>query len=142
VVVLDAYALVAVLAQEPAALKVEAVLHAERACVSTVNLAETYDVCLRVHRLPPERVRGDLDILLRETVEVVQTSAAEAWRAAELRLAHYDRRTRPVSIADCMLLAHAGPEDSVATADPHVAAVARAEGVGLTPLPDSRGRLP
>jgi hypothetical protein len=47
-----------------------------------------------------------------------------------------------VSLGDCFVLATAGPGDAVATADPVVAAVARAEGIGVESLPDSTGRRP
>jgi len=65
---------------------------------------------------------------------------ATAFKAARLRIEHYRRRERPLSLADCFLLAAASPEDRVATADPSVSEVARAEGIELLALPDSSGR--
>lgn len=68
--------------------------------------------------------------------------ASDAWRAADIRMRYYDRRTNPLSLADCLLLASVEPTDELATADPAIAAVARAEGTRLVPLPDSTGALP
>ena len=61
---------------------------------------------------------------------------------AQLRSRHYDRSQRAVSIADCILVAHARVGDSVATADPGVAGMARDEGVHVIGLPDRTGRWP
>jgi hypothetical protein len=43
------------------------------------------------------------------------------------RAGHYHRATRPLSLADAVLIASARPGDRIATADPHVLAVAREE---------------
>lgn len=141
---LDAYALVALIANEPAADEVEALLRRGEARIVVVNLAEAIDVLHRVHGLPAEAVREPLQpLLLRGVLAVRESSEAEAWLAAELRGQHYDRNSRPLSMADCLLLAAAlATEDSVATADRPVAEVARAEGVDLVGLPDSSGIRP
>lgn len=136
---LDAYGLVALLADEPAADEVERLLRSDECAVPAVNLAEAIDVLTRVHGVPGADVRAGLDPLLGEVVRVVAQGEAAAWRAAELRSKHYRRRLAPVSLADCLLLAAAGPDDTVATADPHVAHVARSEGIALVPLPDTAG---
>jgi hypothetical protein len=44
--------------------------------------------------------------------------------------------TRPISLADAVLIASAGPGDRIATADPHVLAVAREEKLDLLVLPE------
>jgi uncharacterized protein with PIN domain len=141
-ILLDAYALVALAADEPAAGDVEGLLRAGESAVTSINLAEAVDVTQRVRGLPPEDVRAALDPLLGEVVSVVAQGGGEGWRAAELRLRHYDRRTNPLSLADCFLLAAAGPDDRIATSDPPLAAAARAEAIGVIPLPDSSGRRP
>jgi hypothetical protein len=58
-----------------------------------------------------------------------------AQRAAEIRAQHYHRSKRPISLADAILIASAGPDDRIATADPDVLAVAGAEGLGVVRLP-------
>lgn len=58
-----------------------------------------------------------------------------ARRAAEFRSAHYHRSSRPISLADAILVASAGSNGRIATADPDVLAVARAEGLDTVALP-------
>lgn len=139
---LDAYALVALLADEPAAGEVEALLYTGGAGVAVVNLAEAIDVSARVHRVPVAELRASLEPLLGTAVIVVVQDASAAWRAAGLRRRYYDRRSCPLSLADCILLAAVGVDDAVATADPAVCSVARREGCGVLPLPDSTGARP
>ena len=62
-----------------------------------------------------------------------------AWRAAVLRSIHYTRTPCEVSLADCFLIAAATAEDEIATADPALAQVARAESLRILALPDSTG---
>jgi predicted nucleic acid-binding protein len=141
VIVLDAYALVAVATDEPAAPEVERLLRNERCTMSTINIAETLDVLVRVHELPREDVHALLDPVIGSEVEPLAPDAEDAWQAAALRARYYERRRRPLSLADCFLLAAARDEGAVATADPAVIDVARSEGLGLLALPDSSGRL-
>ena len=142
--VLDAYALVALIVDEPAAEIVESLLRSGDAAVSAVNLGEAVDVSCRVHGLDEDAVKTTLEPLIAgRHMSVIGLDDASAFRAAHLRIAHYDRRVCPISIADCFLLAAAtGPDDRVATADPSVAAIARAEAISVLPLPDSTGRFP
>lgn len=139
---LDAYALVALLADEAAAGEVEALLYAGQAEVAVVNLAEAIDVTARVHRIPESELRAALEPLLGTAVSVVVQDESAAWRAAELRRRHYDRRSCALSLADCLLLAAVGPDDAVASADPAVCSTARREGRTVLPLPDSTGARP
>jgi predicted nucleic acid-binding protein len=142
VILLDAYALIALAADEPAAPDVERLLREGGSAVTSVNLAEAIDVTQRVRGLPAEEVRGALEPLMGETVRVLSQGQDDAWRAADLRLRHYDRRTSVLSLADCFLLAAARPDDSIATSDPALASAARAEGIGVRPLADSSGLMP
>lgn len=110
--------------------------------MTSVNLAEAVDVAGRVYGLPHEDVRLFLEPLFADALTLAPLRAKHAWRAADLRGRYYRRRERPISLADCFLLAAASAEDGVATADPAVAEVAQAEGIDLVPLPDRRGRRP
>ena len=47
-----------------------------------------------------------------------------------------------MSLADCVALATAAAARAIATADPPLAAAARAEGIDVIALPDSEGRAP
>jgi predicted nucleic acid-binding protein len=58
-----------------------------------------------------------------------------ARRAAEIRARHYHRSSRPISLADAVLIASARQGDHVATADPDVLAVASAENFKTVALP-------
>ena len=142
-ILLDAYALVAFLAEEPAAGEVDELLRRGSCAISLVNLAEAVDVCGRVHALELEEVQPVIEMLVgAEQLELLAPSTAVAWRAAALRQAHYQRRTLELSLADCFLLAAARPGDEIATADAPVARVARQASLGVVPLPDSTGSRP
>jgi len=139
---LDAYALVAFFADEPARPDVEAILRRE--CVmSSVNFAESLDVLERVYGVEEEELRARLDPLLVDVIDIDAPSATDAWAAARLRSQHYRRSDRSLSIADCFLLVMGERRGvAVATADPAVAATARDESIALVPLPDREGNLP
>ena len=139
-ILLDAYALIAFVREEPAAAEVEELLREWDTGVTAYNFAEALDVLQRVHRVPEERVRGVIEPLLAGELELVSTGAEEAWRAGALRVRHYRKRVRELSLADCILLAHGRNGDRIATADPAVVAVARAERIETVALPDSSGR--
>jgi PIN domain nuclease of toxin-antitoxin system len=144
VTLLDAYALVALIADEPAAEEVEAILREGEARVVVVNLAEAVDVAQRAHGFAQSDVRGVLEpLLLANTLASAVSGEAEAWLAAELRGRHYSRKDRALSLADCLLLAHAVTDEAaIATADPPLATAARSEGVAVLALPDSSGKRP
>jgi predicted nucleic acid-binding protein len=141
-VVLDAQPVVAFLTGEPAADEVAALIAGERAQLSVAKAAEVLDVLIRVRRLDAEEARIGLDILLDEAVEAVPVTRPIALRAAELRAGAHRRRRIEVSFADCVAIATAEPDGRLATSDRALAKVARAEGVEIIALPDSRGRRP
>jgi uncharacterized protein with PIN domain len=140
VIVLDAYALVALLADEPAADQVGRLIAAEPTAVAAPNLAEAADRLGRIYAIAVERTRSAVGSL-QESIDLRVRAADErdAWRAAELRVKHYHRTNRPLSLGDCLLLAMTGEEDQLATADPHLLATAGDEGIAWIDLPDSRG---
>jgi uncharacterized protein with PIN domain len=141
---LDAYGLVALAADEPAATEVERLLRDGGCRVVAVNLAEAVDVCRRQHGLAADEVRGVLEpLLLSGALGLATSGEREAWLAADLRATHYHRKQRPLSLADCFLLAHSlTAEEPLATSDPDVADVARAEGATVLALPDRAGKRP
>lgn len=141
---LDAYALVALAADEPAAAEVENILREGEARVVIINLAEAVDIAQRVHRLSSAEVRAALEpLLLSQVLSAAVSDEPQAWLAAELRIQHYDRRSAPLSMADCFLIAHALTDDrAIATADPPLADAARGAGIDVIALPDSAGERP
>jgi len=136
VTLLDAYALIAFLVGGPAAPKVRALLREGDTAVTTANLIETLDVSQRIHGLAISRAMDKLDPLLQGPVTTIPLDAELARSAADMRARHYHRSSRPISLADAVLLASAKPDDRIATADPDVLAIADAEGLNAVELPE------
>ena len=134
-ILLDAYALVAFLAGGPAAAEVRAILREGGAAVATANLTEALDVSERLYGVPVEQAMEVIDPLLEGALSVVPLDLDGARRAARIRANHYHRSSRPISLADAVLIASAGPDDRIATADPHVLAVASSERIKSVGLP-------
>jgi PIN domain nuclease of toxin-antitoxin system len=129
---LDAYGLIALLDDEPAASEVERLLASRDVAMSTVNLAEAVQRMLRFSSITSAELRQVVGAL---PLSVIPYTEAHAWRAAELRARHYDRRERALSLADCCLVAVATPADRIATSDPAVLRMADVEGIGTVALP-------
>jgi PIN domain nuclease of toxin-antitoxin system len=141
VIVLDAYGLVALLADESAAEAVAELIAGEGVAIPVANLAETADRLARIHGSDLGTVREGIRTLAEAAnLRVRPLEEDQAWRAAALRVTHYHATKRPLSLADCLLLASTGRDERVATADPHVLDTAEAEGIDWIALPDSRGR--
>jgi PIN domain nuclease of toxin-antitoxin system len=141
VILLDAYALIALLAGEQAADEVAGLITTGGVAVAAPNLAEAVDRLGRVHGIAVERIREAVESLEQSTdLQVRATDRSHAWRAAELRIKHYHRTRRPLSLGDCLLLAMTPNQDRLATADPHVLATAEKEKIGWVALTDTRGR--
>jgi hypothetical protein len=85
--------------------------------------------------MPIERAMEVIDPLLEGALSLIPLDLAIARRAAELRATHYHRSSRPISLADAVLIASAKPQDQIATADPDVLAVAKAQRLASVPLP-------
>ena len=136
---LDAYAIVAFLVGGPATAQVRATLREGDAAVATANLAEALDVSQRLYGLPIARAIEVLEPIFDGHLAVRPLDVPLARRAAELRARHYHRARRPISLADAILIASAGPDDRIATADPDVLAVAASEGLEIVRLPGLRG---
>ena len=136
--ILDAYAIVAFLLGGRAAPQVRTILRDGDAAVTTANLAEALYVSERRERVPVERVMQILDPLLGTAISVLPLDLHLSRRAAEIRVIHYNRSTRPISLADAILIASAAGEDLIATADADVLAVASAERIRTVPLNQER----
>jgi uncharacterized protein with PIN domain len=141
---LDAYALVALVRDEPAAQEVQDLLREGGARVVIVNLAEAVDICCRVHGDDADGVRAAIEpLLLSNTLAAAVSDQPQAWLAASIRAEHYNNKTAPLSMADCFLLAHGVTDGGpIATADPPIAATAAALEVEIVGLPDSSGNRP
>lgn len=142
-IILDAYAIVALMADEPASESVAELIEQGDCALSAVNLAEAADVLERSHGIETSVTRSAITTLKSGSLLILDVDERRAWRAAEVRAGYYQRRGAEISLADCILLASARPgEDSVATPDPPVLRIAGELGIETIPLPDSAGRRP
>lgn len=133
-VLLDAFALIALLADEPAADEVEAILRGGEAAITAVNLAEALDVLQRVQGISSERLRAVTARLVGDRMRLIPIDEQIARDAADIRARRYHRTRAPVSLADCILLAATGESDVLATADGPLIRVAEAESVEVRAL--------
>jgi len=142
VTLFDAQAIVAFLIGEPAAPAVEARLRDpdDRSLVCAASIAEVVDVTTRLMGIDIDAVGERLDWLAAGGLATIDIDDGVARVAGALRARHYDRRTRPVSLCDCLALATAMREgEALASADSALLTIARDEGVAVVPLADSRG---
>jgi PIN domain nuclease of toxin-antitoxin system len=145
VTILDAQALVALLAREPAAPEVARILRDPDTITSVpaTALAEVVDVLVRRMGNRVEHVSETLDTLIASGVEVVPLDQEIGRLAGILRSRHWNHDRRPVSLADCVVLATGMTiGEPIATADAALIGAARAEGHPVVALPDSRGQRP
>jgi predicted nucleic acid-binding protein len=133
-ILLDAFALIALLADEPAADEVEALLRGGEAAMTAVNLAEALDVLQRVQGISFERLQTLTTPLVGERIKLLPIDEPIARRAADIRARRYHRTSAPLSLADCILLAATGESDRLATADGPLIRVAEAEKVQVRAL--------
>jgi PIN domain nuclease of toxin-antitoxin system len=140
--VLDAYAVLAYLRAEPCADDVAALLRAETT-LSAANAAEVVDQLTRVYGSDPDDVHADLALLANAGMQLAPVTADLGLLAGRLRAKHYHRDRVAVSLADCIAAATAlSANRPLATSDPALAGVVRAEGGTIHGLPDSRGISP
>lgn len=141
-ILLDAYAVVAYLRDERAAEAVAELLAGPTMLVA-VNAAEVLDQLVRVYGQDPDDVHADLAMLAHTGMELADVSAEVGVLAGRLRARRYHRERMAVSLADCVAAAAAlSTHYPLATADPPLASLVRAEGGRVHPLPDTAGRLP
>lgn len=140
--VLDAYAVLAFLRAEPCADDVAALLRAATT-LSAANAAEVVDQLTRVYGSDPDDVHADLALLANAGMQLAPVTADLGLLAGRLRAKHYHRDRAAVSLADCIAAATAlSSNRPLATSDPALAGVVRAEGGTIHGLPDSRGTSP
>ena len=142
---LDAFALVALMLEEPAADEVEALLRDTNDPASTgaVNLGEVVDRVTRVGGLDLGDVLNPLSALIHGGLLVHPVETFEGMTAGAIREKFYRRDSCALSMADCIALVTALRHDEgIATADPPLAATARAMKIPVHALPDSNGQRP
>jgi PIN domain nuclease of toxin-antitoxin system len=140
VIVLDSYAVLALLKDEAAAEEVELLVTGQdQVALTALGLAEVVDHLVRLTGV--EEDDAVLDVAQLGLTAPSPVEAELALRAGLLRARRYHRTNRAVSLADCVAAETARPVGSaLCSADPHLLEVCRDEGIATIPLPDTSGR--
>lgn len=138
-ILLDANALLAFLKDEPAAGEVAALLRGGDCATPASCLSEVVDRLIRRSGVPAKEVVDRLEPLIDASLEILPIEGRVGWQAGEFRGVHYARGSTDLSLADCILLAVAGPDDELATADRDLATIAASHDISVIVLPDSQG---
>ncbi len=137
---LDAYAVIGFLADEPIADDVDQLMRRGGCRITTLGLAEVIDRMTRLYDAEPDGIAVDIATLGLESP--IPLDAATSVLAGRLRAQHYHRTTRAVSMADCVLAAAAqAAGEPVATSDPHLLGLCHDEGIPARSLPGSDGSV-
>lgn len=136
--VLDAYAVLAFLRDEPAAVEVRPLLEAGDALLTAVGLGEVLDHLVRLLGVDEEEAVLDLaELGLIDAIALDGTTGAASGR---LRARYYHRLRCAVSMADCVAAEIArARNDMLATSDPHLLDVCAHESIGVVVLAGSDG---
>jgi PIN domain nuclease of toxin-antitoxin system len=138
VTILDAYAVVAFLRDEPAAPEVRPLLEAGGTALTAVGLAEVIDHLVRLAGIDEEEAMLDLAEL--GLLDAVAVDSKVGIAAGRLRARHYHRLRCAVSMADCVAAeVTRAQNDSLATSDPHLLDVCAIESIKVIVLPGSNG---
>lgn len=136
--VLDAYAVIAYLRDEPAADHVRPLLVAGDAALTAVGLAEVLDHLVRLANA--EEDEAVLDLAQLGLIDAIPVDASTGNAAGRLRARRYHRTRCPISMADCIAAETArATHRPLATADPDLLDVCLAERIEIIPLPGSDG---
>lgn len=135
--ILDAYAVLAFLKDEPAADEVVELITAGSA-LTAVGVAEVIDHLVRVAGADEEAASLDIAELGLDDATAIDGSIAAS--AGRLRARRYHRKRCPVSLADCLAAEVARwSARPLATSDPPLLDVCHAEGIPIVVLPQSDG---
>ncbi|MCW2526088.1 MAG: hypothetical protein JWM76_948 [Pseudonocardiales bacterium] len=136
--VLDAYAVIAYLRNEPAADEVLPLLAAGDAALTAVGLAEVLDHLVRL--AGAEADDAVLDLAQLGLLDATPIDAPAGNAAGRLRARHYHRTRCPISMADCVAAETARATGrSLATANPGLLDVCHEEQIAVIPLSASNG---
>ena len=137
---LDAYAVIALLRGEPAARELRAHLDKGETVVHPLNLAEVIDRLVRVDGRDADDIEADVALL---NISVETPGRNRLIDAGRLRSRHYRKGESEVSLADCVAASHALVQEyPLATSDAPLARMMRSEGGEVFPLPNSKGERP
>jgi predicted nucleic acid-binding protein len=138
-IVLDSFAVLALLKDEPAAAHVQQLVEAEaERRLTALGVSEVLDHLVRLAAADEEEAVLDLAQLGLASPPPVEIEVAV--EAGLLRARHYHRKNRAVSLADCIAAETARSAGAqLASADPHLLDMCREEGIAVIPLRDSTG---
>ena len=138
-IVLDSYAVLALLKGEAGATAVRRLLQGnEPVQLTTLGVAEVIDHLVRLCGATEDDAA--LDLAQLGLAEGLTIDAIVGLRAGVFRARHYHRRDCAVSLADCVAAAVADSRHAtLASADAHLLSACLAEGIGVLALPDSNG---
>lgn len=135
---LDSYAVLAYLLDEPAAEEVGPLLDGGDSSLTALGVAEVLDHLVRLAGADEEEAA--LDLAQLDLLDDIPVESAHGVAAGRLRARHYRRRQCAVSLADCVAAAIArSREEALASSDPHLLDVCHAEGIAVIVLPGSSG---
>lgn len=139
-IVLDSFAVLALLRDEPAAALVQQLVESgEEVALTALGVTEVIDHLVRL--LGADEDEAVLDLAQLGLASPTPVDVDVAMQAGLLRARHYHRKYRAVSLADCVAAAIARSASSqLASADPHLLDLCRDEGIAVIALPDSTGR--
>lgn len=137
--ILDSYAVIALLRDEPAAPEVQRLIEGDgEATLTVLGVAEVLDYLVRLAGVDEDEAALDLAQLGLAGPPALGPDVAV--RAGLLRARHYHRRDRAISLADCVAAETARALDApLATSDPPLLATCAVEGIATVVLPDARG---
>ena len=138
--VLDAFAVIALLKGEPASAQVQALIEAGGCALTTLGVAEVVDHLVRLVGASDED--AVLDVAQLGLDASIELDEAAAIQGALLRARHCNKKSRQVSLADCVAASAARTgQTAVATSDPHLLDLCNHERIAVITLPDSSGAL-
>lgn len=136
--VLDSYAVLAFLRDEPAATEVRQLLEAGDAVLTAVGLAEVVDQLVRLVGVDEEE--AVLDLAELGLTDAIAIDAATGGASGRLRARYYHRLRCAVSMADCVAAEIArARNDVLATSDPQLLDVCAEESIDVLVLAGSDG---
>ncbi len=136
--VLDAYAVIAYLRDEPAADHVRPLLEAGDSALTAVGLAEVLDHLVRLAGADEDD--AVLDLAQLGLIDAIGVDASTGNAAGRLRARRYHRTRCPISMADCIAAEFARATGRpLATADPDLLDVCDRERIEVIALPGSDG---
>ena len=138
-IILDSYAVLAFFRGERSAQLVQALIEADEVAALTVlGVSEVVDILVR--RSGVDEEEAALDLAQLGLSHPPDLSTQIAINAGLLRARHYDRRSRAISLADCVAAETARAcQAPLATADGSLLDTCAAEGIAVIALPNDRG---